>query len=202
MVEVAERSRPARLGVDHPEEQPTEQNRHLPCPTLRHGASGRFSPQAIHVVHNFGDNISQPHHKFVDKPVVAASYRRIQFVLPEGAGENRRNRAGERSSERPGSWSAVAARPQPAAPGGERRLRAIAAAERRPGWFPTSSFGRFRVSGTFRGAGRNPVSPDSTPRGVSSKRSDPESLAGRHPRSGFGATHCLDAVDRRYHYGD
>jgi len=62
---------------------------------LREGRRGRFSPQAIHGVHNFGDNIAHPHHNFVDKPVVAMADRRIHFVSPEGAGENRRNRAGE-----------------------------------------------------------------------------------------------------------
>jgi hypothetical protein len=39
----------------------------------------------------------------VDKPVVGGMSRRIHFVSPEGAGENRRNRAGERSSERLGT---------------------------------------------------------------------------------------------------
>jgi hypothetical protein len=58
-------------------------------------AGAGFSPPAIHGVHNFGDNIAHPHHNFVDKAVVALADRRIQFVSPEGAGENRRNRAGE-----------------------------------------------------------------------------------------------------------
>ena len=95
MVEVAERSRPGGLGVDDAEEQATQQNRHLPCLTYGVGADAWFSPQAIHGVHNFGDNISPPHRNFVDKPVVADGRRRLHFVSPEGAGENRRNRTEE-----------------------------------------------------------------------------------------------------------
>ena len=44
---------------------------------------------------NFGDNNSPRHRNFVDKAVVADGRRRLHFVSPEGAGENRRNRTGE-----------------------------------------------------------------------------------------------------------
>jgi len=49
--------------------------------------------------------------QFVDKAVVAVWGWRIHFVLPEGAGANRQNRTGERSSGRSREPGSRAARP-------------------------------------------------------------------------------------------
>ena len=114
VVEFAERSRPA-VVERHEASQQSSHGVSPPFETVRRaevgGCRAGASPQTVHIGGKLGDKVDGSGGKFVDKAVVAAWRWRLHFVLPEGAGANRQNRTGERSSGRSREPGSRVARP-------------------------------------------------------------------------------------------